>query len=201
MKLILYLFIIIWLTSCSGHHYNDSAYNTTYAVDKIPGIDSFQTLNSSEKTMAQQLSKGSDSGTSSFRNERARVFLQYYINGKISSQDPALRTGIPALCLCNVDKDTLTVINVVNFYAGIGKIKIFDNQFESSYFLYTKLKNKFQSLILDKQPSFKRGQQISGYLTFTSSDFTRVGNTDYVRGRIYFTCKTKKKRKNAVIDF
>src|SRR5688500_3781247 len=77
-------------------------------------------------------------------------------------------------------------LSAIGFFGGMGiEMKLFQNYFQSSYYLYIDdvkpykyklsdkdfthelfLKSKFQSLILNEQPKFKSGQQITGYLTF-----------------------------------
>lgn len=57
------------------------------------------------------------------------------------------------------------------------------------------LRSKFQGLVLNEKPSFKAGQQLTGYLTFTSPLYfskQEVGeplDSCYVTGKAYFTCK------------
>jgi hypothetical protein len=104
----------------------------------------------------------------------------------------------------------------VGFFGGIGfTIKIYENSFVSSYYEYTDdvrpykvnlndtafyssvtVDNRCQSLILDKEPSHKQGEQITGYLTYTTKEYYERKNVDrldtiYVSGKIYFTCNTK----------
>ncbi len=147
-----------------------------------------------------------------FKNNRARTFMTYYTNGNPHKGDSVL--SFP--CFCATQKDTLYVSMVIGFFGGDGFwIKLHDKDFESGYLTYTddvkpyktdlfdtafydliEVKSKFQNLVIDRTPSFKAGQQLTGYLTFTSRNYyernigTRL-DTVYVAGRLYFTCHTR----------
>jgi hypothetical protein len=215
MRQIPLLFIaIILFPSCTSQHTNDNGYNDTFIIGQIPDLKSFETYNEFDKRIDSV--GNSLAGQGGFRKNRTRLFMQSFSNGKQSTQDSALYTGMPTLCYCSFDKDTLNVKVGIGFFGGMGfETKIFKNHFQSNYFLYIDdvkpykytlfdkdftdnlyLKNKFQSLVLNEQPTFKAGQQLTGYLTFTSSKWYENSfgdniDTNYIKGRLYFTCLTK----------
>jgi hypothetical protein len=210
----LLLAVITLFVSCKSHPTNDNSYNHNYTIGQIPDLNSFETYNEFDKRM--------DSvanflvGEGGFKKNRSRIFMQSFSNGEQSSQDSAIFTGMPTPCYCSFDKDTFKVKVGIGFFGGMGfEIKILKNSFQSNYFLYIDdvkpykynlsdknftdnlyLKNKLQSLILNERPTFKAGQQLIGYLTFTSSKWyeNSIGkniDTNYIKGRLYFTCLTK----------
>lgn len=205
---------LILFVSCNSQNINDNGYNDSYIIGQIPDLKSFETYNEFDKRMDGV--GNSLVGQGGFRKNRSRIFTQSFSNGKQSSQDSALYTGMPTPCYCSFDKDTLNVKVGIGFFGGMGfETKIFKNNFQSDYFLYIDdvkpykynlsdtdftgslyLKNKFQSLVLNEQPTFKAGQQLTGYLTFTSSNWYEKSfgdniDTNYIKGRLYFTCLTK----------
>lgn len=219
MKQTFFILLVLFFASCSGQHTD----NNSYQVGKIPDLASFETFNKSEKRLDSILKPneyerrmdsihGDNTAEElNFKSNHARMFVESFSNGKSASQDT-----IPALCFCNVYKDTMFIKFAVGLFGGMGaEVKILPNHFESNYFIYTggatpykynlsdkqftnqvKLKNKTQSLILSDEPSFKAGQQITGYLTFTTPFWyeKRSGNnidTNYVKAKVYFTCECK----------
>jgi hypothetical protein len=152
-----------------------------------------------------------------FKNNRARVFLKTLTNGKIEKADDAVLNGLSSSCDCEQNGDTIFVQMNVGFFGGAGiKLQVTNDKFHSSYFTYidhvkpfkvrpsdkefvgyVSVPNAEHSLTLDQKPTFSLGQQITGYLTFTSSRYyEQVGDDlkeEYVEGNLYFTCKTKKK--------
>lgn len=57
--------------------------------------------------------------------------------------------------------------------------------------------SKYQYLQLDKEPNYKVGQQLSGYLTLTSNNYfsNNYGeklDTNFVKAKMKFTCITKR---------
>jgi hypothetical protein len=205
--------IMILLVSCSGQVSNDDQYNRSYHIGKIPDLSSFQVFSEQEKGLDSLLQSETGMIEGAFKNNRSRIFLQSFSNGKSASQDSAFYSGVPTHCYCSLEKDTLNVKAAIGFFGGMGiEMKLFQNYFQSNYYLYIDdvkpykytpydkefthelfLKSKFQSLILNEQPMFKSGQQITGYLTFTSPNWYEESSdsnldTNYVKGRIYFTC-------------
>jgi len=214
MKKTLHIFIAVLLVSCNPQNTNEQVYNDHYVVGKIPDLSSFEAYNKFDKKM--EAPGNALVGQGGFRNNRSRIFMQSFSNGSPSSQDSALYIGMPTPCYCTLDKDTLNVKIGIGFFGGMGfETKIFDHSFRSNYFVYTDdvkpykynlsdkdftdnlhLPNKYQSLILNEKPTFQPGQQLTGYLTFTSPSWyeTAVKNqldTNYVQGRFYFTCLIK----------
>ena len=186
-----FLVTLFLLASCSGRHPDDNRYNNNYRVGEIPDLASFQTLNEEDKRLDSLLQPGNGLIEGSFKNNRSRIFMQSFSNNKPSSQDSALYRGMPTPCYCSMEKDTLKIKVGIGFSGGMGtEIKIFQGHFQSNYFLYIDdvkpykyklsdkeftdelyLKNKFQSLILNEQPTLKAGQQMTGYLTFTTPNW------------------------------
>lgn len=209
------LFIVLTLfVSCNSQHTNDNAYNDKYIIGQIPNLKSFETYNKLDKRMD---SIGNELlGQGGFIKNRSRIFTQSFSNGKQTTQDSALYKGMPTPCYCSFDNDTLKIKVGIGFFGGMGfEIKVFKNYFQSNYFLYIDdvkpykynlsdkeftdnlcMRNKFQSLILNEEPTFKPGQQLTGYLTFTTPNWyeNSFGNnfdTNYIKGNLYFTCLTK----------
>lgn len=209
------LFItLILCVSCNNQRTNDNAYNDNYIIGKIPDLKSFEAYNEFDKRM--ESSGSSLVGQGGFINNRSRIFTQSFSNGKQTTQDSALYKGMPTPCYSSFDNDTLKIKVGIGFFGGMGfEVKIFKDNFQSNYFLYTDdvkpykynwsdkeftdnlyMRNKFQSLTLNKQPTFKPGQQLTGYLTFTTPNWfeNSIGNdidTNYIKGSFYFTCLTK----------
>jgi hypothetical protein len=214
--LIIFLFItLVCLSSCHGQQKDNSrSYYKQYVVGSIPSADNFSKLNEFEEEMDSMFKDRKETGLlqiRDFKNNRGRIFMTGYDND-IPHQGDSV---ISSICSCSIEKDTLYVDMSVGFFGGAGfPIKIFGKDFESSFFEYTddaesyktnpsdtasygmiSVKNKFQYLVIDKQPAFKPGQQLTGYLTFTSGNYYNKNGTHldtlYVAGRLYFTCHTK----------
>jgi hypothetical protein len=153
-----------------------------------------------------------------FRNNRSRIFLSSYTNDKLDNGEFSKRESLPMPCDCYTGNDTLYVSMVIGFFGGEGfEIKLFDNKFQSAFFEYiddvkpyksnlsdtaytgyVTANSKYQTLIVNEKPTFKSGQQLTGFLTFTSNDYYILRSDDkldstYVTGKLYFTCKTKQK--------
>jgi hypothetical protein len=156
-----------------------------------------------------------------FRNNRSRIFMSSYTNDKQDKSDSSFIKGFPTFCDCFVDNDSLFITMGAGFFGGFGiNVKIFQKKFMSDFYEYTDdvkpfkanlsdttfdsfvtSKSKYQNLILNESPNFKTGQQISGYLTLTSNYYFEKKqdnkiDTHFVICQVYFTCKTKDKRKN-----
>jgi len=126
-----------------------------------------------------------------------------------------LKKGLATQCACVTKNDSIFINMPFGLFGGGNfNINIFKNGFTSSYSQYiddnlklfkTKIAddfsdnfsvdNKFQFLILDKKPSFKKDERLTGFLTFTTNYyFEKKGDkldTNYVKGHLYFTCLTK----------
>jgi hypothetical protein len=216
---IIFVILIGFLAITSGkcQELGINAYQKNYVVGEIQGLEGFMTLNEDELRMDSLFSAyGIGAERTSFKQNRGRIFMDSYRNGKIQAKDEAFIMGLPTPCDCSTRGDTTIVKIALGFFGGFGfTIKIYEDKFESSYFEYTddvkpykvnledtafyshvSVENKYQSLILDVQPSHKVGQQITGYFTFTSNDYYEKLYRDsldslYVSGKIYFSCKVK----------
>ncbi len=226
--------IILLFNSCSGQQDNGKTNNQTYIISEIPDKEDFLKLTDHEKAVDSifgDYDKTVDSlllkddrlkgnpllQKRAFLDNRGRIYLQAFENGKPAKVDSAFSRGMPAPCECQVKKDTVFVSMGIGFFGGMGfNVAVFKNSFQSSYYLYIDdvkpykgnlkdsfsndltVKSKYQYLILDNQPTFQEGQQLSGYLTMTSQNYyeNSYGNhldTNYVVSKIYFTCSTKRK--------
>lgn len=150
-----------------------------------------------------------------FTNNRGRIFLTAYENGKQERMDSIFKLGMGTPCSCLVNKDTIFINMGIGFFGGMAlKMEITRKGFQSNYYEYMDseeiykltpngnfinnidVKNKYQYLILDKHPVFEDNQKLNGYLTFTTPDYYEKSHekldTNYVSGKIYFTCITQK---------
>jgi hypothetical protein len=152
-----------------------------------------------------------------FSTNRSRIYFSSYKENDLELSDSSdlLKEGLATECGCITKNDTIFISMSFGYFGGGGfNINIFKSGFTSSYSQYidqnlklfkTKITddfsdnfsvdNKFQFLILDKNPSLKKDEQLTGFLTFTTNCyFERKGDkldTNYVKGHLYFTCKTK----------
>ena len=68
------------------------------------------------------------------------------------------------------------------------------------------LESRYQTLILTSRPIFKQGQQIEGFLFFTSEDYFAIKTEDRTylktntKAKIYFRCITHKFKKKKFPD-
>ena len=204
---------------------DNNIYNKTYTVGSIPGLNDFMTMNAEDRKMealyneSDQKVKNRPNAASEkveFRNNRARVWMSDYENGTMDEGDGPVQSSVPSYCF--MDKDTLFISMGISWTSGYAfNVKIFGDQFQGSYYLQADgnekpyklstrgpglneitIKNKYQSLILDKKPSFKPGEQINGYLTYTTDTYYEKGdenklNAEYVSGKLYFTCTVRGK--------
>lgn len=227
-------FILLLFSSCKGQQDNGKTNNQAYVISEIPEKDDFLKLTDHEKAV-DSIFGGYDRTVDSllmkddrlkanlllqkrsFIDNRGRIYLQAYENGKPTKVDSAFYRGMPAPCECLVKKDTVLVSMGIGFFGGMAfNVAISKDNFQSSYYLYIDdvkpykaslkdsfsneltVKSKYQYLILDKQPTFQEGQQLSGYLTMTSQDYYENSygeklDTNYVSGKIQFTCTAKRK--------
>ncbi|MDA3819059.1 MAG: hypothetical protein PF590_01090 [Candidatus Delongbacteria bacterium] len=149
-----------------------------------------------------------------FKNNRSRVSMEIYRNGEIRASDSLLKQGFPTTCTCIMMNDTIFVKSFIGFFSGMGiDVNITDGEFQSGFFVYaddampykSNISDtvfhrsldpgaKYQYLVLDKQPQFQKGHQLTGLLTITTDEFyeqNNQGNIDRIslKGKIYFTCK------------
>ncbi len=182
----------------------------------IPNIVSFLKYNDFDKFLDTVFKPGNGLTMDNYRNNRSRLFLETFSNGKRLLQDSALHAGMSTPCNCWLYNDTLNIKIAIGMFGGMGyNIKLYKDGFSSLALLYIddvkpfkyKLSDKDftnqlflrsieQTLIVDKKPTFKGGQQLTGYLTFTTplwyeNSWGSNIDTNYARGRIYFTCATK----------
>ncbi len=220
-KALFIFFSFLSLLDCFGQK------NNTYTTGVIPGISDFMILNDIEKQMTSMFNeinfssdslKLNDSFKKDFTNNRSRVFMNSYNNGKINPRDTAFHLGLPIPCDCTVSNDSMFVFMNFGFLGGFGfNIGVVGNKFQSQFFEYIddvkpykisisdtvfnnyiQVDNTTQSLILDKKPTFAIGQQITGFLTFSSSTYVEKTTANslenkYVSGYSYFTCKTRQR--------
>jgi hypothetical protein len=148
-----------------------------------------------------------------FRSNRSRIQMDYR---KAGDTLPAIESGIYFTpCDCVASNDTLLItMNTSNSIASRHlTIKVFKNHFRINYLdsafngsPYQEAENstltnaivvnsKSQTLILDKTPAFKPGQQLLGYFSITSNNYWELspGNKQqarFITARGYFTCHT-----------
>ena len=215
---------------------NDSIYNKNFIIDSVPNLKKFLALNEEEKRIDsssksnEPFYKQLDSVAKvdktidlkdlmpyrNFSTNRGRIYFSSFKEGSPNESDSSdlLTEGLPTLCVCIIQKDTIVVnIPFGLFGGGNFNLKITKSGFLSSYSQYidnvkpfkTKVTddfsdnftvdNKFQFLILNKKPSIKQEEQLTGYLTFTTNHyFEDKGDkldTNYIKGHLFFTCSTK----------
>jgi hypothetical protein len=200
--------------SCSAPQDNRKTYNQKYQVGTIPGMDSFNIYTAMEKSLDSiQVTYKQDS----FRNNRGRIITNTYTNNELVKNESYKYGSVAMPCDCVVEKDTVFVNMAIGLFGGLGyDIKIYKDSFQSSFFEYTDdvkpyksnssdtaftdfvaAKSKYQYLILDKNPAFQQGQQLTGMLTLTSNNYYNLVadklNSTFVTGKLYFSCITKKK--------
>lgn len=221
------------LSSCKAKAQRDKSYGTKYAVGQIPNKEDFLQLNEEEKSVDSMFSgydkeidgiAQKDEKTKNmalrlkrdFVNNRSRIFLQAFENGKETRVDSAFVKGVSSICECLLTKDTLVVTTGVGFFGGMGfQVKIAEDGFQSTYFLYEKnaqpfklhindnftnklsVDSKYQSLMLDKKTSFTEGERLTGYLEIMTNNYYENSfgdklDTNYVKGKVLFTCTAKK---------
>lgn len=198
-----------------------NAFHTLTEYEK--SIDSM--YSSDDIIIARLISKDSSLKTKSlfkpsdFINNRGRIVITYYENGNVAERDSIFQKGLPTQCKCEIDRDSIFVSMAAGFFSGFGyTIMITKNSFNSNFFIAVNdikpfkknladsftnelnIKSKYQYLVLDQRPSYQEGQQLTGYFTTTSENYyeNSIGDTidsNYVVGKIYFTCTTINKFK------
>lgn len=159
-------------------------------------------------------------GRRDFINNRSRLYLESFSNDSLMPIDSSFINGISSKCECLIEKDTLTISTGFGFFSGFGFIiKLYGDTFKGQFFEYIDdakpllynvndtiyydqilVDNQYQYLILDQQPDVQIKQQLSGYLTFTTKVFYEqkynpLPDAVSAKGRLYFTCKTRKRLK------
>ena len=139
---------------------------------------------------------------------------------KLNEKEILSKKSFSTRCECNIYKDTLLITMGIGFFGGIGfNLEIIKDNFEANFSEYTDdvkpyksnlndtafydyfhVKSKYQFLVLNDKPSFQTGLQLTGYMTFSSNNFyvQKYDNqldTNYVTGKLYFTCKTRQETK------
>jgi hypothetical protein len=224
--------IITWLLAipfiaCKQSKQDDGkTYNNTFEVGDIPGLASFQKMDKKELRLDSFLSDGVKEiglgATNDFRQNRSRVSMQSDPNHKLYSNEKD--EGFSAPCTCVIRGDSLFINTNIGFFGGNGfNLLLYRDSFQSEFYLYTDdvkpyksslsdtafseqavAKSKFQFLIVDKKPTYKAGQQLTGYFTYTSNRFYELNSyapnatsvdSSYVTGNIYFTCLTRQNRR------
>jgi hypothetical protein len=217
--LIFLVFAIGILQACNQSSTNANAFTDTYSVEPIPNIESFYKLSPEEKH-TQQLKEKRDqtrnpNDKKGWLNNRSRMLLKSYSNGKELTANTPLKKGIPAPCKCSLNGDTVTITTGLGLQAGFGFIlKIYNTHYKASYYEYTddfkifknnlndaslsksiRVGNQYQSLIFKEQPTFQFGQQLTGYLDFTSVPYYQLQSKKlakhHLKGKLYFTCGTQ----------
>lgn len=153
-----------------------------------------------------------------FKNNRSRLSLEVYRNGTLSPSDSALNRGLPAQCSCFMVDDTIYIKTFLGFFGGVGvNIKITGKKIDGGVFvfaddvkpyksapsdtafqMFVAPDTKYQYMVLDKNPEYKQGEQITGLYKFASEDFyekKHQGSLDSIsiKGSLIFTCTVKSK--------
>jgi hypothetical protein len=213
----------IVLTFCKGPKPDDGkTHHATFETGTIPGLSQFERLNEREldfdsimvknvKAMGQPLNNTND-----FLHNRSRIYVDSDPHNKILGGDTGPdKPPIPMPCHCNLMGDTLQVSMILGFFGGVGfELRLYKDQFRSKFLLYTddvkpfkahlsdtaftselRAVSKFQYLLIDKKPTYKAGQQLTGYFTLTSNRFYEFSgekmDSSYVTAKIYFICNVR----------
>ncbi|WP_153796600.1 hypothetical protein [Foetidibacter luteolus] len=214
MKLqkISHFFILLIVSSCQSQ---TGQYNLKYVVGEIDSLQSFSKLTSQEQKM-DSLLQNSTWLNGAFRNNRSRIFMESFENGQLNTGgDSSLVTGLSAPCMCYTDKDTIYMKTWIGFFGSIGfGVKIFKDDFKSQFIIQIDepdtykvnlsdkdftgqaiVNSKYQKLSFLTRPSFKIDEQLTGILEITTNDYYEKKHngvdTLSVKGKIYFTCKTR----------
>jgi hypothetical protein len=215
--LILLTALVASISCKTGTKDDGKTYNKTYSIGVIPNIDSFYTLKENEKRIDSMEFQFKDvTWVKEFRSNRGRVFAQTWENGKPAEQDESLSTGMPMPCRCYVSNDSIIIDMSIGFFGGASyEILVMKDSFQSQFVTYADnikpykshrddtafsgeavAKSKYQHLLLSEKPTFRPGQQLTGFLTFTTYPYyeEKFGSLDsiYEAGRIFFTCATRK---------
>jgi hypothetical protein len=153
--------------------------------------------------------------TNDFVHNRSRVYMDSDPHNKVLGGDTGPDKPVSMPCRCALNGDTLRIFMILGFFGGAGfELQLYKDNFRSHFILYTddvkpfkghlsdtsfsgevRPESRFQYLVLDEKPAYKRNQQLTGYFTFTSNRFYEqsAGKLDssYVTAKVYFTCNTQ----------
>ena len=143
----------LFIVSCEGQKDNGKIYNEDFAVNKIPNLGGFTTLNETEKALESKFSardkaidgrlKNDSTRLSDkkhdYINNRSRLLWLNSINGvEDKNKGGAVTDELPALCNCVVLNDTLFINSGFGFFDGAGVVvKANGTKFRSSIYEYT----------------------------------------------------------------
>ena len=165
-----------------------------------------------------------------YKENRSRYEFQHYKNGKLlaKTENESELDSVGTECSCFLDNDTLKVRMGIWGFGGFAfPIDIVANKFTSSYLVDEHKRKIFklnssdsltdnivvpiveQQLTMDSLPTYKVGQQLTGYFTFKTANYMRAADfedwaakdeysdkdmdTMYTKGVIRFTCKVRPK--------
>jgi hypothetical protein len=165
-----------------------------------------------------------------FRENRSRYQFQNFLNKKLldETKNESDLDSVGSECSCILDGDTLKIGMGIWVFGGFAfSINIVDNKFTSSYWLDEHKRKIFklsssetltdnilipfaeQKLILDSLPTYKLGQQLTGFLSYKTINYLRASDfkdwsikdeysdknmdTMYTRGVIHFACRVRQK--------
>jgi hypothetical protein len=237
---------LIAFSSCHGQSPKVGGFSN-YQVGSIDSLDSFMRFTSVEKQTdsiykegdkqidslqreveSKITNKNSDTAKfltyafagliNDFSSNRARLFISAVRNNEAEVGDPMAAEGLPAVCKCIQDKDSITVefafgfgggiavkqkmvgltfrtnVTVVTRHADIYKASLSDKTFKSELTLEPMTEN----MTLLTRPSMQIGEQLTGFVTVQSRPyFVKASggkiDTASTNVRYFFTCKTRKK--------
>lgn len=153
-----------------------------------------------------------------FSSNRARLFVSGIQNDKVIKGDPMAAKGIPAVCKCYQEGDTISVQFAFGFGGGIAvRQQLVGTTFHTNVTLITRHADIYKASLSDKafkseltlepltesltlltKPEMKAGEQLTGFVTVQSKPYFEIagsGKADTVSTnvRYFFTCKTRKK--------
>lgn len=165
-----------------------------------------------------------------YKENRSRYELQHYKNGQLlaKTENESELDSVGTECSCILEGDTLKVRMGIWIFGGFAfPIDLVGNRFTSSYWVDEHKRKIFklsngdsltdnilvpiveQQLTLDSLPTYKVGQQLTGYFTFKTANYLRAADfedwaakdeysdkdmdTMYTKGVIRFTCKVRPK--------
>lgn len=185
MKLPITIFIcVFFFIACSMLNETQSRFEK-YKIGQFEGYSDFFIL--SEKEM--ELTKQGQVFSSRSNSNRARFGLFEPTDSTPKVIKSINENVLPMPCNGKLIEDTLRITIAMGLFGGIGcQIDVVKDKFNSSFIEWsdhpafkTSLNSPLvssvlipyskQRLILDKQVSFEKGQQITGYLDFTSEKY------------------------------
>lgn len=244
--LFIFTVFLVTFSSCQSQEKNASGFSI-YRVGKIDSLDSFMRFTEVEKrtdsiyketdrqldsiwlSVEKQLpNKASDTARflkdavaeqiNDFSSNRARLFVSGIRNHKVVKSDPMAAKGIPAVCKCYQEGDTISVEFAFGFGGGIAvRQQLVGSTFHTNISLITRHADIYKASLSDKtfkseltfeplkenmtlltKPSMKIGEQLTGFVTVQSRPYFEDagdGEADTVSTnvRYFFTCKTRKK--------